>query len=65
MPICTYCRTAFIPGTYMDPAEPCQCGANGREERDRDYEPTEEELWEREAMIAGLLAHQPSQEGDP
>lgn len=53
MPICTECHTRYIVQTYMDPAEPCECGAC-KKPRLEDYEPTEDELEERRAHLDGL-----------
>jgi hypothetical protein len=54
MPICTECHTRYIVQTYMDPAEPCECGAC-KKPRPEDYEPSEDEL-EARAMIAAMIA---------
>ena len=55
MPICHLCHTAYAHPTYWEPPELCECGANDQPSRE-DYEPTEDELEARVAMIAAMVA---------
>lgn len=57
MPTCSLCGTAFAYRTGWEPPEWCDCGANAEHPHDKksrpeDYEPTEDELEARVAMVA-------------